>query len=69
MCVGGWGLGSRGAGCSVRAMPVHPRVEAALNLIDVWLDAHCAFQGLPGVSAGVVSPTHPALPSHPAPAD
>ena len=50
-------------------MPVRPRVEAALNLIDVWLDAHCAFQGLPGVSAGVVSPTHSALPSHPAPAD
>ena len=48
-------------------MPVHPRVEAALNLIDVWLDAHCAFQGLPGVSAGVVSPTHRPRPAVPPP--
>ena len=34
--------------------PVHPRVEAALNLAQVWLDAHTAFAGLPGVAAGVV---------------
>jgi CubicO group peptidase (beta-lactamase class C family) len=33
---------------------VHPRIEAALNLAAVWLDAHRDFTGLPGVSAGVV---------------
>lgn len=33
---------------------VHPRVEAALNLAAVWLDARRDFVGLPGVSAGVV---------------
>ena len=28
-------------------MPVHPRVEAALNLIDVWLDVY-PCPGSPG---------------------
>ena len=34
--------------------PVHPRIEAALNLAQVWLDAHREYNGLPSVAAGVV---------------
>jgi len=33
---------------------VHPRIEAALNLLDVWLDANRAYNSIPGVACGVV---------------
>ena len=37
-------------------MPVHPRVEAALNLIDVWLDVYPC----PGSSGHLVQHLHQA---------
>ena len=31
-----------------------PRVQQALNLLDLWLDAQRDYEHIPGVSAGVV---------------
>ena len=32
----------------------NPRVASALNLLEVWLDAQCAYEQIPGISMGVV---------------
>lgn len=32
----------------------HPRVVEALNLLSVWMDAHRAYEEIPGISAAVV---------------
>lgn len=31
-----------------------PRVASALNLLELWLDAQCAYEQIPGISVGVV---------------
>jgi CubicO group peptidase (beta-lactamase class C family) len=37
-----------------RALADHPRVTEALHLLDVWMDAQQAYEGIPGMSAAVV---------------
>ncbi|KPJ95746.1 MAG: hypothetical protein AMS18_02340 [Gemmatimonas sp. SG8_17] len=37
-----------------RALTDHPRIAEALHLLDVWLDAQQAYEGIPGMSAAVV---------------
>jgi CubicO group peptidase (beta-lactamase class C family) len=32
----------------------HPRVQEALNLLEVWVDAQRAYEQIPGVSMAVV---------------
>ena len=32
----------------------HPRVKEAVNLVETWLDAQRAYEGVPGLSAALV---------------
>ena len=41
-------------GCPIAGMMVSAEVEGAVALLDVWLDAHREYGGLPGVSVAVV---------------
>jgi CubicO group peptidase (beta-lactamase class C family) len=49
------GFMPEGAGArQAQDLAEHPRVAEALNLLSVWMDAHRAYEEIPGISAAVV---------------